>query len=155
MDVNLPSALRILVVDDEPDMVFLLDAHLRAAGYTVFSARDGLEGLQQAQSLMPDLILLDARLPGLDGLSACDLLHRLPSTGGIPVVILSCWSGAVARAEGLAAGAVDYIGKPFEIHDLLQRIKAALLASRSAQEENEGGPEEVAERCQFAASALE
>lgn len=155
MDVNLPAAARILVVDDEPDMLLLLEAHLRAAGYAVFTARDGLEGLQHAQSVLPDLILLDARLPGLDGMSACDLLRRLPSTAGIPVVIVTGYSGELPRDQAMAAGAVDFIDKPFQVEDLLRRIQNALAAARPPQEEDRDVLEEAADGSPLAPSAPE
>lgn len=155
MAAKLRYASRILVVDHEPDVLVLLQVGLRAAGYSVSTARDGLEGLQHAQRLMPDLILLETRLPGLDGISACDLLKRLPSTADIPVVILATDPGELARAEALAAGAVDCIGKGLTIHDLLDRIEAALSASHPGQEGDEGGLKKLSERRQFAASGVE
>lgn len=116
----------ILIVDDEPDLVELTGYHLRAAGFKTLTAFDGSEALNQARSHLPDLILLDLMLPELDGLSVCELLHRLPSTRQIPIIIVSAWKNEQSRLLGLELGAEDYISKPFSPRELVLRVQKVL-----------------------------
>ena len=95
---------KILVVDDEPDIVELVAFNLEAAGYRVITATNGMEALNRARAILPDLIVLDLMLPELDGLSVCEILSRLPSTAPIPVIILTAWKGEISRMIGLEAG---------------------------------------------------
>jgi DNA-binding response OmpR family regulator len=104
---------KILVVDDEPDIVELLAFNLKAEGYEVITAANGLEALNQARATLPDLIVLDLMLPELDGLAVCEILHRLPSTAPIPVIMLTAWKSELSRVLGLETGAEEYITKPF------------------------------------------
>ena len=117
---------RVLVVDDEPDIVELLTFNLRAAGYEVISAKDGLEALEQARAQRPDLILLDLMLPELDGISVCEILRRTPGTAAIPIIMLTAWSSELSRVVGLATGADEYMTKPFKTGAVLARVKALL-----------------------------
>lgn len=116
----------ILIVDDEPDLVELIGYHLRASGFKTLTAFDGSEALNQARSHLPDLILLDLMLPELDGLSVCELLHRLPSTRQIPIIIVSAWKNEQSRLLGLELGAEDYISKPFSPRELVLRVQKVL-----------------------------
>src|SRR3984885_14887544 len=100
---------KILVVDDEPDIVELIAFNLEAEGYAVITATSGLEALNRARAILPDLIVLDVMLPELDGLAVCEILRRLPSTAPIPVIILTAWKTGAARNIGLATGAENYI----------------------------------------------
>jgi DNA-binding response OmpR family regulator len=120
---------KILVVEDDLDMVELLRFNLKTEGYALGTAADGIEALQKARSLHPDLILLDLMLPQLDGFAVCDILRRDPKTASIPIIILTAMSSELSRLNGLDAGANAYITKPFShkyllqcIHELLQRI---------------------------------
>ena len=124
----LPNSVRqkILVVDDERDIVELLTFNLNAEGYEVITAANGLEALNQARAALPDLIVLDLMLPELDGLAVCEILRRLPSTALIPVIMLTAWKTGAARNIGLATGAEDYITKPFSPRDLVQRVNDTL-----------------------------
>ena len=119
---------KILVVDDEPDIVELVAFNLQAEGYEVITAANGLDALNAARSSLPDLIILDLMLPELDGLSVCEILRRLPSTAPIPVIMLTAWKGELSRIVGLDTGAEDYITKPFSPRDLVGRVKDALRA---------------------------
>src|SRR5580698_751840 len=103
---------KILVVDDEPDIVELVAFNLKAEGYDVATASNGLEALDQARALLPDLIVLDLMMPELDGLAVCEILHRLPSTAAIPVIMLTAWQSGITRNIGLETGAEDYVTKP-------------------------------------------
>jgi two-component system alkaline phosphatase synthesis response regulator PhoP len=117
---------RILVVDDEPDIVELVAFNLQTEGYEVITASNGLDALKQARALIPDLIVLDLMLPEMDGLSVCELLHRLPATAQIPIIMLTAWSSELSRIIGLDTGAEDYMTKPFSPRELVLRVKKAL-----------------------------
>jgi len=121
---------KILVVDDEPDIVELVAFNLKAEGYDVSTASNGLEALDQARALLPDLIVLDLMMPELDGLAVCEILHRLPSTAAIPVIMLTAWQSAVTRKIGLETGAEDYVTKPFSPRDLVVRVNHILQGYR-------------------------
>ena len=117
---------KILVVDDEPDLIEMLQFNLRAEGYEVITAATGLEALNQAREHLPDLILLDLMLPELDGIAVCEILHRLPSTASIPVIMLTAWKTQISRLLGMASGAQQYITKPFSPRDVVARVKDIL-----------------------------
>jgi two-component system alkaline phosphatase synthesis response regulator PhoP len=113
----------ILVIDDEPNILNLVRAYLEAEGYTVQTARDGLAGLKLAQTLQPELIVLDIMLPGLDGL---ELLQELRRNSNVYVIMLTAKSEETDKVVGLSLGADDYLTKPFSPRELVARIKAAL-----------------------------
>ena len=117
---------KILVVDDEPDIVELIGFNLRAEGYDVITAANGREALDQARSGLPDLIVLDLMLPEMDGLTVCELLHHLPSTAPIPIIMLTAWKSELTRLIGLDTGAKEYITKPFSPRELVSRINTTL-----------------------------
>ncbi|MHB8522766.1 MAG: response regulator [Limisphaerales bacterium] len=123
---------KILVIDDEPDAVELIEFNLKAAGYRTASAADGAEALRQARSLLPDLILLDLMLPEIDGLEVCKLLRRDPATAAIPIIMLTAKAAEIDRVLGLELGADDYVTKPFSPRELLLRVKN-LLRRRAAE----------------------
>lgn len=120
---------RILVVDDEPDLVELLSFNLRTAGYDVIAAADGLGALELAQRQQPDLILLDLMLPELDGISVCEILRGHPATATIPIIMLTAWSSDLSRQLGLAAGADEYLTKPFAAAQVMGRVKSLLAVA--------------------------
>ena len=130
---------KILIVDDEPDIVELLSFNLKAEGYEVITAASGLEALNQARAVLPDLIVLDLMLPELDGLAVSEILHRLPSTAPIPIIMLTAWKSELSRAIGLANGAEDYVTKPFSPRDLVQRVNRTLRSHEAKALEREGG----------------
>jgi DNA-binding response OmpR family regulator len=133
----------ILVVDDEQDIVELVAFNLREHGFAVITATDGSDALNKARATLPDLILLDLMLPELDGVAVCEILHRLPSTAAIPVIMLTAWASEQARVVGLEAGAEDYVTKPFSPRELLLRVKNVLNRREGQQAlaalENAGG----------------
>jgi two-component system phosphate regulon response regulator PhoB len=125
----------ILIVEDESDIMDLIDWHLNAEGYTTYKATDGPEGIEAAEDRLPDLILLDLILPGMDGLEVCKSLQRNPKTKDIPVVMLTAKGEEVDRIVGFELGADDYIVKPFSPRELILRIRAILR--RHEKEETE------------------
>jgi len=117
---------KILVVEDDPDLVELLSFNLRGCGFVVSSASDGLDALKKARSVIPDLILLDLMLPELDGFGVCEILRREPETAKIPIIMVTAMSSQFARLAGLEAGANDYFTKPFSPKQLIARVQALL-----------------------------
>jgi two-component system, OmpR family, alkaline phosphatase synthesis response regulator PhoP len=113
----------ILVIDDEPNILNIVTAYLQAEGYTVHTATDGPTGLKAAQTLRPDLVVLDVMLPGLDGL---ELLTRLRRESEVYVILLTAKTEETDKIVGLSVGADDYLTKPFSPRELVARIKAAL-----------------------------
>jgi DNA-binding response OmpR family regulator len=121
---------RILVVDDEPDLVELIKHHLVREHYEVVTAHDGERALAEARVRLPDLILLDLMLPGIDGLEICRRLRADARTKSIPIVMLTAKSEETDAVVGLMQGADDYVRKPFGMKELLARIAARLRAVR-------------------------
>lgn len=117
---------RILVIDDLPENVFMLQDRLESEGYEVVTAYEGKTGIAKATSEMPDLILLDVMMPEMTGIEVCKILKQDPGTADIPIIIVTAKSGADDAKEGLEAGAFDYIKKPFEKVELVARINSAL-----------------------------
>ncbi len=117
---------KILVVDDEPDVLEVVGFNLKAAGFTVITADDGAKALQRARQELPDLIVLDVMMPDVDGLEACRGLRREAATANIPVILLTARAGEVDRVLGLELGADDYVTKPFSPRELVLRIRKLL-----------------------------
>lgn len=134
----------VLVVDDEPDNLHLALEILRGHGLEVVSARNGSDGLRIAARLLPDLILLDIRMPGLDGFAVGGALKADPATREIPLIFLTALDAIEDKARGFAAGGVDYVTKPFDARELLLRVVSHLrLARRIADLQgrlNKAGP---------------
>jgi two-component system alkaline phosphatase synthesis response regulator PhoP len=130
---------KVLVVDDEADIVELLRYNLEFEGYEVFRASNGMEALNQARQHLPDLILLDLMLPDMDGFSICEILHCQPSTTHIPVIVLTAMAGELPRLHGFEVGAADYCIKPIRPRDLKARVKSVLetCAARAAESDAE------------------
>ena len=124
---------KILVVDDEPDVLELVGFNLKAAGFTVLTAEDGAQALKRARQDLPDLILLDVMLPDVDGLEACRVLRREAATSNIPIIMLTARAAEVDRVLGLELGADDYVTKPFSPRELVLRIRK-LLQRRATPE---------------------
>jgi two-component system phosphate regulon response regulator PhoB len=122
----MPMKAKILVVDDEPDVLELIDANLRTAGYDVALATDGAEALRKARDAAPQLIVLDLMLPEMDGLEVCKALRRDPATRPIPIIMLTARASEIDRVLGLELGADDYVTKPFSLRELVLRIRKLL-----------------------------
>ena len=121
----------ILVIDDEPELVRFVQRALEADGHRVSSALDGAEGLVEAISTVPDLVVLDLRMPGVDGRSVLASLRAVHPD--VPVMVLSAEADVGARVELLEAGAVDFLAKPFAVRELLVRVRNR-LSSAAADE---------------------
>jgi DNA-binding response OmpR family regulator len=117
---------KILVVDDEPDALDLIQFNLKGAGYDVITAADGAEALTKARSTHPALVVLDVMLPEVDGLEVCKILRREPATASIPIIMLTAKTAEIDRVLGLELGADDYLTKPFSPRELVLRVKALL-----------------------------
>ncbi|MHB1557304.1 MAG: response regulator transcription factor [Isosphaeraceae bacterium] len=118
--------MRVLVIEDEPDLAQALAQTLREEGYAADRASDGPEGLAKAEDCDYDAIVLDLSLPGLDGL---EVLRRLRRNKSTPVLILTARDGVSDRVRGLDAGADDYLVKPFALTELLARLRALIRRS--------------------------
>ena len=126
-DLSIKTRVKtILVVDDEPDAVELVEFNLRAAGYSVITAEDGAEAIAKARKALPDLILLDVMLPEIDGMAGCKILKNDPATSSIPIIMLTAKAAEIDRVLGLELGADDYVTKPFSPRELILRIKNLL-----------------------------
>lgn len=125
---------KILVVDDEPDALELVEFNLKGAGYDVVTASDGEEALTKARAVLPQLIVLDLMLPEVDGLEVCKMLRRDPNTSSIPIIMLTAKAAEIDRVLGLELGADDYVTKPFSPRELVLRVKRLLRSGQSAAE---------------------
>lgn len=126
---------KILIVDDEPEAVELIEFNLKQTGFEILTAADGAEALKKARSALPNLIVLDLMLPEIDGLEVCKMLRRDPATGGIPIIMVTAKAAEIDRILGLELGADDYITKPFSPRELVLRIKNVLQRGRSPSKE--------------------
>ena len=134
--------LKVLVVDDEENIIELIRLGLRYEGFEVAVASDGEQALAQAQRTNPDLIILDILMPGIDGLEVCRRLRNNPTTSDVPILMLTAKDDVSERIAGLQAGADDYLTKPFDFYELVERIKAILRRqnrAKSAQSSGEAG----------------
>lgn len=123
---------KILVVDDEPDIVLLTASRLRTHGYEVISASNGREGLEKASQEHPDLVLLDIIMPGIDGFAVLKELRGGQETHKIPVVMFTAKGQKSDVARAVSFGATDYIVKPFQASALLEKVREALGREENA-----------------------
>ena len=126
METDIGRTETILVVDDDPSILDVLESTLRWNGYTVVRAEDGLEGLRQVSEATPDLILLDLMMPGLTGQEVCRKIKADPETRGIPVIVVTARDAQEDLVQCLEMGADDFVAKPFEIREVLSRIRSHL-----------------------------
>jgi len=117
---------KILVVDDEPEAVELVEFNLKQAGFDVATAADGDEALKKAKANLPALMVLDLMLPEIDGLEVCKLMRRDTATAKIPILMLTAKASEIDRVLGLELGADDYVTKPFSPRELVLRVKKIL-----------------------------
>ncbi len=121
---------KVLIIDDEEDIIGLLTLHLKMKQYQVVAAIDGSKGLEAADIENPDIILLDVMMPGMDGFEVCKHLKEKPSTTEIPIIFLTARNQSDDRVKGLMSGADDYMVKPFDFDELELRIRRSLKNSR-------------------------
>ncbi|MDO8748673.1 MAG: response regulator transcription factor [Candidatus Omnitrophota bacterium] len=124
---------KILIVEDEPDIVTMLEYNLKKEGFRVTSASDGQEALRRAEREHPDIIILDLMLPEIDGLEVCKTLKQSSNTANIPIIMLTAKAQEADKIVGLELGADDYITKPFSIRELNARVKAVLRRVREKE----------------------
>lgn len=124
-------AQRILVVDDDPDILKVVSLSLRQADYEVYTAADGEEALRMAQRVRPDLVILDVMLPKIDGFEVC---AQLRSVSSVPILLLSARGQEMDKVVGFNVGADDYLTKPFSMPELLLRVRAILRRTAAAPE---------------------
>jgi two-component system alkaline phosphatase synthesis response regulator PhoP len=125
----------ILVVDDEPHIVEVVQDYLKQAGYRVLAARDGQTALTLARHERPDLVVLDLMLPGgIDGLEVCRRLRRDPVLADVPIIMLTARIAETDRLIGLELGADDYVTKPFSPREVVARVRAVLRRARGQAE---------------------
>jgi len=120
------ATTKILIIDDEQDVIDLLSLHLRKAGFVLITATDGATGLRRAREEAPALIILDLMLPEMPGLEVCKILKTDSATRAIPVLMLTAKAEEVDRIVGLEFGADDYVTKPFSPRELVLRVNAIL-----------------------------
>ena len=129
---------KVLIIEDDPDVVELTRLYLTRDGHKVLTAADGIEGLRLAEQAAPDLIVLDLMLPGLDGIEIC---RRIREESEVPIVMLTARVEEEDRLAGLESGADDYVTKPFSPRELAARVRAVLR--RAARDAEDRGPAEV------------
>jgi phosphate regulon transcriptional regulator PhoB len=123
----------VLVVEDEPDILALIVHHLSKDGFRCRTATDGPEALARLRAALPDLIVLDLMLPGIDGLELTRRLRAEPAWAAVPIIMLTAKADEVDRVVGLEIGADDYIAKPFSPKELLARVRAVLRRARPSE----------------------
>lgn len=117
---------KLLLVDDNKDLLGLLRLGLKGQGFSIATAANGIDAIQKAISMTPDLILLDLLLPGLDGFVVCETLRKHPITAATPIIIMTGMSGQFTRFAGFESGGTDFVSKPVTPKALLGKIKELL-----------------------------
>jgi len=125
------SKATILVVDDNTDNVEILRAFLESRGFAVSEARDGRAALAKMEEVKPDLVLLDVMMPGMDGWEVCRVIKQHPQLGDTKVVMVTAKGGFEDKFEGLRSGADDYVVKPVDFKELMDKVERNLAARGS------------------------
>ena len=125
---------KILIIDDEKDLIDLLSYTLGKEGYSILVALNGSQGKELATSSNPDLIILDLMLPGIDGLELCRMLRKEQKTASIPIIMLTAKGEEIDKVLGLEMGADDYVTKPFSVREIVARVKARLRRTTKASQ---------------------
>ena len=121
-----PKKIKILLVDDEPDILEIITYSLENAGYKIYTATNGIEAVEKASKIEPDLIILDVMMPKMDGIEACEIIRNNPKTKNILITFLSARGEDYSQIAGFNAGADDYITKPIKPKILLSKVKSLL-----------------------------
>jgi len=132
--LHYPRMSSILIVDDEPDILELIEYNLKKEGYQVFLARNGQEAVTEAKRSLPDLIVLDIMMPKMDGIEACRIMRTMPEFKNTFMVFLTARSEEYSEIAGFNVGADDYIAKPIKPRALVSRINAILRRNAPAEE---------------------
>lgn len=119
---------RILIVDDEPNLVLALELLMKREGYEIHTAEDGEKAIAAAENLRPDVILLDVMMPKVDGYEVCQRLRAQPALKDVAIVMLTAKGREVEREKGMALGADLYITKPFSTREVVRKVKEVLAA---------------------------
>ena len=122
---------KVLIVDDEPNIVLSVEFLMKREGYDVVTAADGQEALDMLQDARPDLMILDVMMPRKNGFEVCEAVRSHPQFGSLPILMLTAKGREAEMKKGLSLGADAYVTKPFSTHDLIDRV-GALLAGGSA-----------------------
>ena len=125
---------KILIVDDEPDILELIEYNLKKEGYQVYTARNGQEAVSEAKKVLPDLIVLDIMMPKMDGIEACRIMRTMPEFKNTFMVFLTARSEEYSEIAGFNVGADDYIAKPIKPRALVSRINAILRRNAPAED---------------------
>src|SRR5581483_7582750 len=129
------GSARILIVEDDPDIAFLVQSYLEQDGFAVTACADGGAAIEMWRRQRPDLIILDLMLPGMDGIEVC---RRLRTESDVPVLMLTARADEVDKLIGLAIGADDYVTKPFAPREVVARVKAILRRAERGAPSREG-----------------
>ncbi len=121
---------QILIIDDEQDILDLLSYNLKKEGFSILTAKDGINAKETARKKNPDLIILDLMLPGIDGLELCRFLKKDSKTASIPIIMLTAKGQEADKVAGLDMGADDYVTKPFSVREITARVKALLRRTK-------------------------
>jgi DNA-binding response OmpR family regulator len=117
---------KILVVEDDPDQLEVISLNLKNAGFAIGTATNGIDALKKANSVSPDLIVLDVMMPELDGFAVCETLRENPGTASVPILMLTGLCSHISRLVGFEAGATDYLIKPFDPDNLVSKVEKLL-----------------------------
>ncbi len=129
--------VKILLVDDEPDILEIVGYNLSAEGYDVYTAKNGVEGVAKAKKKQPHLIILDVMMPEMDGIEACEIMRRTPGLENTVITFLTARGEDYSQVAGFDAGADDYITKPIKPKVLVSKVKALLRRVQKESEEME------------------
>src|ERR1043166_9441679 len=117
---------KILVVEDNADLLDLFRLNFKEEGYAIATATTGIEAVKKTRSLLPDLVVLDVVLPELDGFAVCEILRNDPTTASIPIIIVTGLPGQMSRMAGLESGATEFVTKPVSPQMLVSRVQEVL-----------------------------
>lgn len=135
--MNTANKLKVLIVDDEPDILELVEYNLKKEGYQVFSATNGQDAVVTARKVMPDMIVLDIMMPKMDGIETCRTLRQMPEFKNTFMIFLTARSEEYSEIAGFNVGADDYIAKPIKPRALISRINAILRRNNAAESQVE------------------
>jgi DNA-binding response OmpR family regulator len=124
---------KILIVEDNPDQLELIRLVLEKAGYAIGTAANGTDALIKTHSILPDLIVMDLMLPGLNGFDVCETLRKNPATASVPIIMLTGLCSEFGRLAGLESGANEFLTKPFKVEDLVSKVDKLLQARGAAK----------------------